>query len=97
MGPDELVRMAGRIDETMTALQEQAIQIIKRMPDERLTRAVRILRDMEDEGANEAETSLQKSRAAYKTLMSFCRKGTISGDYKKELAKARDERYEGAR
>ena len=76
----------------MTALQEQAIQIIERMPDERLIRAVRILRDMEDEDAIE-ETSLQKSRAACKTLMSFCRKGTISGDYKKELAEARDERY----
>ena len=81
----------------MTALQEQAIQIIVRMPDEHLSRAVRVLRDMEEEEAVEMRPSLQKSRAAYKTLMSFCRKGTISGDYKKELAEARDERYEGAR
>lgn len=75
----------------MTPLQEQAINLIKNAPDDKVTYVINILsRDI----SYNTDRELSKSMAAYKYLMSLCRKGTCGEDYKDDLAKALNERYE---
>ena len=77
----------------MTALQEQAINMIKRAPDEEVTYVISILNRHALRNEKDNDASLERSRSAYRKLMSFCRKGSSTGDYKKDLAEALDEKY----
>ena len=78
----------------MTALQEQAINMIKHAPDEEVTYVISILNRYAFKSGKSKDDSLERSRSAYRKLMSFCRKGSTTGDYKKDLAEALDEKYE---
>ena len=68
----------------MTALQEQAINMIKHAPDEEVTYVISILNRHALKKGGDKDDSLEKSRAAYRKLMPFCRKGSAKDDYKKE-------------
>ena len=78
----------------MTALQEQAINMIKHAPDEEVTYVISILNRYALKKGGNKDDSLEKSRSAYRRLMSFCRKGSATEDYKRDLAEALDEKYE---
>ena len=81
----------------MTALQEQAVRLIEGMPDERLPRAIALLRDLGNDNQpkrpKEDEEALARSRAAYQNLQKYRRVGTVDIDYKEELATALEEKY----
>ncbi|MBR0172549.1 MAG: hypothetical protein IJQ21_07140 [Lachnospiraceae bacterium] len=80
----------------MTALQEQAINMIKTAPEEDVTYVIGILTRHQLREKKNENKSIERSKVAYKKLMSFCKKGTIIDDYKKDLAEALDKKYEGA-
>lgn len=77
----------------MTLMQEQAMDLIRKMPDDKIYYLINLL-----EGLVEA-TPLYKSgptnsQRAYQNLQKFRRKGTEDRDYKAELYAALEEKYE---
>ncbi len=78
----------------MTMLQEQAIEMIKRMPDEKVSYVVNILEGIE--GLYSDQTAKEtKAQKAYQNLQRFRKSGLTERDYKKELAEALEAKYEG--
>jgi len=79
----------------MTALRQEAIELIQNIPETKIVYIVGILKNLSGL-CNEEKVKKQKSRQqspAYERLLRY--KGTmkIDLDYKSELAKARDEKY----
>lgn len=78
----------------MTVMQEQAIEIIKRLPDEKIFYVVNILEGIEGLTQNVSST---KAQTAYQNLQRFRKCGTVERSYKEELQEALIERYESIR
>jgi DNA helicase IV len=85
----------------MTQVKERAVEIIQRIPEEKMPFVFNILQNIEGIAGERAvahdvlneETDLAERQAAYQRLLKY--KGTLHRriDYKKELAEYRDEKY----
>ena len=77
----------------MTMLQEKAVDMINRMPEEKLYYVIQLLEGVEglsENMKNDAKTSAQR---ALEDLRRFRKRSDVEIDYKAELAKAREEKY----
>ena len=79
----------------MTMLQEQAINIIKKLPDDKIYHVINILEGIERLFPMKDESELEKSQKAYQELQRYRKSSPIERDYKKELAEALEEKYAG--
>lgn len=79
----------------MTAMREHAIEMVKRIPEDKMYYIVNILENIE--GLVETVSSEEKSESqiAYQELQKYRRKGTADRNYKEELHAALEEKYEG--
>ena len=78
----------------MTLMQEQAIDLIKKMPDEKIYYLIHLLEDFV-EPSTLYNTESTASQRAYQNLQKFRHRGTVERDYKAELCTALEEKYEG--
>ena len=79
----------------MSALRQEAIELIQNIPEAKIVYIVGILKNLSGL-CNEEKADKQKPRQPSPAFMRLLRyKGTIDVDldYKSELAKARDEKY----
>lgn len=76
----------------MTLMQEQAIDLIKRLPDDKIYYLVNFLEgfDMSKQATGNGVTESQR---AYLNLQKFKQKGTVDRDYREELYSALEEKY----
>lgn len=77
----------------MTLMQEQAIDLITKLPDEKIYYLINFLEGFMDIKQVE-KNKLTNSQKAYQNLQKFRQKGTIDRDYKAELYAALEEKYE---
>lgn len=78
----------------MTVIKEQAIEMIKKLPDDKVIYVVNILEGLEGLYSSNEEQALSKSQMAYQALQHLRRRGTEDVDYKSELTEALEENYE---
>lgn len=76
----------------MTLMQEQAIDLIKKMPDEKIYYLINLLKGLV-ETPPVYKDELTNSQKAYENLQKFRRRGTTDMDYKAELYSALEEKY----
>ena len=76
----------------MTLMQEQAMDLIKKMPDEKIYYLINLSSDLVETTPiyKNEPTNAQK---AYKNLQKFRHRGTVERDYKAELYSALEEKY----
>ncbi len=77
----------------MTVMKERAMNMIKRMPEEKLYYVVRLLESVEGLSENIVEGSGTPEQMALKDLRRFRKRNDVEIDYKAELTKAREEKY----
>ena len=78
----------------MTLLQEQAVALVRRMPNEQLFHLVPMLKNMEALFSSLQKTSpASASMSAYNELQKYRRPQAVERDYRAELAAVREERY----
>ena len=77
----------------MTVLQKQAMDLIKRLPDEKVYYLINLLEGLA-EPKQTAESELTESQKAYQNLQKFRRRGIEDRDYKAELYAALEEKHE---
>lgn len=83
----------GKEKKCMTLMQQQAIDLITKLPDEKIYYLINFLQGfMEIQQIEKNE--LTSSQKAYQNLQKFRKKGTIDRDYKAELYAALEEKYE---
>ena len=78
----------------MTVMKERAINMISRMPEEKLYYVVQLLESVEGLSENTVDGFETPEQKALKDLQRFRRRSDVEIDYKAELAKAREEKYE---
>ncbi|MCI8748387.1 MAG: hypothetical protein HFH67_11100 [Lachnospiraceae bacterium] len=81
-------------EDNMTVIQEQAIEIIKNMPDEKIYYVINILKGIDGLYPANKVYGIEKSQAAYENLQHFRKPGITDRNYKAELANAWEEKYE---
>lgn len=79
----------------MTLMQEQAMDLIMKMPDEKIYYLVNLLNGFVETTPIDNE-ELTNSQKAYENLQRFRRRGTVDMDYKAELYSALEEKYGSA-
>ena len=79
----------------MTMLQKQAIDIIKKLPDDKICHVINILEGIEKLFPAKEEAELEKSQKAYQELQKYRKSCSVDRDYKSELAEALEEKYAG--
>lgn len=79
----------------MTVIKEQAIELIKRLPDDKAFYVVNILEGLEGLYSENGETKQTDSQKVYQNLQHLRKRGTVDIDYKAELSQALEEKYEG--
>lgn len=79
----------------MTAMREHAIEMVKRIPEDKMYYIVNILENLEGLVAPESIVEKSESQIAYQELQKYRRKGTTDRNYKEELYTALEEKYEG--
>lgn len=77
----------------MTMLKERAVDIIKRMPEEKLFYVVQLLESVEELSENTQKEGMTLEQRALEDLQRFRKKRDVEIDYKAELAEAREEKY----
>ena len=77
----------------MTVLQEQAMDLIKRLPDEKIYYLINLLEDLAEPRQME-KRELTDAQKAYQNLQKFRRKGIEERDYKAELHVVKTEKFE---
>ena len=77
----------------MTVMKERAMNMIGRMPEEKLYYVVQLLESVEGLSENIVEGSGTPEQMALKDLRRFRKRSDVEIDYKAELAKAREEKY----
>lgn len=80
----------------MTVIQERAFEMIKRMPDDKVYYVVKMLEGMESLSAQTGMDGKTKEQKAYENLQRFRKCSNTDADYKAELTKALEEKYESA-
>lgn len=78
----------------MTMIQEQAIEMIKRMPDDKIYYVVSILEGIEGLFSDTKVGGTTTAQKAYQNLQRFRKSGSVERDYKAELRAALEEKYE---
>lgn len=73
----------------MTVLKERAVDIIRRMPEEKLLYVVQLLESVEGLSENTIKESKTPERKALEDLQRFRRRSDVEIDYKAELAKGK--------
>ena len=77
----------------MTMLKERAVDIIRRMPEEKLFYVVQLLESVEELSENTKKDGMTLEQIALEDLQRFRKKRDVEIDYKAELAEAREEKY----
>lgn len=78
----------------MTAIQQHAMEIIERLPDDKMYYVINILESIEGLASETESEELTKSQKAYQNLQHFRKSSSVERDYKEELHKALEEKYE---
>ena len=76
----------------MTVLKERAVDMIRRMPEEKLYYVVQLLESVEGLSENIAKGVKTPEQMALEDLQRFRKRSDVEIDYKAELAKAREEK-----
>lgn len=76
----------------MTLMQEQAMALIKKMPDEKIYYLINLLNDLVETTPTYGNDPANAQKA-YENLQKFRHRGTVDRDYKAELYSALEERY----
>ena len=79
----------------MTMLKQRAVDMISRMPEEKLYYVVQLLESVEGLSENTVNGVKTPEQRALEDLQRFRKRSDVEIDYKAELAKAREERYAG--
>lgn len=79
----------------MTAMKERAIDIISRIPEEKLYYVIQLLESVEGLSENIVKEAKTPAQIALEDLQRFRKQSDAEIDYKAELAKAREEKYAG--
>lgn len=79
----------------MIVMKQRAIDMISRMPEEKLYYVVQLLEGVEGLSENKADGFETPEQRAMKDLQRFCKRSDVEIDYKAELAEARKEKYAG--
>ena len=79
----------------MTVLKERAVDMIRRMPEEKLYYVVQLLESVEGLSENIESDAKTPAQRALEDLQRFRKRSDVEIDYKAELAKAREEKYAG--
>ncbi len=79
----------------MTILKERAVDMINRMPEEKLYYVVQLLESVEGLSESTAKGTKTPEQRALEDLKRFRKQIDVEIDYKAELAKAREEKYAG--
>ena len=77
----------------MATLKERAVDMINRMPEEKLYYVVQLLESVEGLSENIAKGVKTPEQRALEDLQRFRKRSDVEIDYKAELAKAREEKY----
>ncbi|MDE7131002.1 MAG: UDP-N-acetylenolpyruvoylglucosamine reductase [Lachnospiraceae bacterium] len=77
----------------MTLLKEKAVDMIRRMPEDKLYYVVQLLESVEGLYENTVIETKTPERRALEDLQRFRKCSDVEIDYKAELAKAREEKY----
>ena len=78
----------------MTMLQEQAIDMIKKLPDDKIYYVVNILEGIEGLFMPKDSQKTERAQKAYQELQHYRKSSWVERDYKAELAEALEEKYE---
>lgn len=78
----------------MSAIRQQAIEIIERMPEEKIYDIVNLLQKMEDKEETPKQNSPTEAQIAFQKLKKYRKEGAADRDYKAELYTALEEKYE---
>lgn len=70
------------------------MEIIKRLPDNKLYYVVNILDSIEGLASETKPEEMNKSQKAYQNLQHFRKSSPVQCDYKEELYEALEEKYE---
>lgn len=74
-------------------LKEKAVDMINRMPEEKLYYVVKLLESVEGLSENTIKGTKTPEQKALENLQRFRKRSDVEIDYKAELAKAREEKY----
>ena len=77
----------------MTVMKERAIDMISRMPEEKLYYVIQLLESVEGLSENMIKGAKTPAQKALEDLQRFRKRSDVEIDYKNELAKAREEKY----
>lgn len=75
----------------MTITQQHAMEIIKRLPDDKMYYVINILESIEGLAAETGSEELAKSQKAYQKFQRFRKSSSVERDYKEEMHKALEE------
>jgi hypothetical protein len=78
----------------MTVVKEQAVQMLKKLPDEKVIFLIKIMEGLEGLGT---DAEVDEKKAALDRLQKFRGRLPENFDYEQELMEAREERYAGTR
>ena len=80
----------------MTLIQEQAMDLIKKTPDEKYSPIYYLINLLNDllETTPTYRNEPTKAQKAYENLQKFRHRGTVDRDYKVELYSALEEKYD---
>ena len=78
----------------MTVIQQHAMEIIERLPDDKMRYVVNILESIEGLASETESAELTKSQKAYQNFQHFRKSSSVERDYKEELHEALEEKYE---
>ena len=81
-------------EEFMTMMQQRAIKIIEKLPDDKVYYVISILEGIEGLESDHDKEKMTKSQKAYQDLQQFRKRGSEERDYKRELYAALEEKYE---
>lgn len=76
----------------MTLMQEQAMDLIKKIPDEKIYYLINLLSGLVETPPIYRHESMNAQKA-YEKLQKFRHKGTVARDYKAELYSALEKKY----
>lgn len=80
----------------MTQIKEKTIEMINRLPEEKMIYVFNILQNIEAMATDEKKTDEENSKDAFETLLMYSGVLKEDIDYKAELREARIEKYESA-
>lgn len=79
----------------MSVMRKQAIEMVERMPEEKIYYLIHILEGIEGLMAPTGTEEPSDAQTAYQELEKYRRKGTVDRNYKEELYAALEEKYAG--